>query len=352
MHSGGNRRCQKWGARVKFGPVPVDDALGSVLAHKLVDANGKKLLSKGTQLSDAHLETLKAQGLSEVIVASLAPDDLHENEAAERIGQAIVGDGIRMLSAGSGRASLVSTVNGPLRVNVPVLQHLNNIDEGITIATLREHTLVQEGALVGLVKVIPFAIPQARVIDVESVTDRSAPILAVHPLRKCSAALIISGPASAQKNLTNAFEAPTRTRLENLNSHLECLEYVPHNDEAVAEAIRRHAARDLILIASISAIIDHNDVVPSALALAGGSVTHFGVPVDPGSLMMLGYIGNNPVLGMPGCVRSLKTNIIDWVLPRLIAGEHLTRADIVMMGHGGLLEDISERPFPRQKSEP
>jgi molybdenum cofactor cytidylyltransferase len=336
---------------MKFGPVRVEDAVGSILAHKLVDQDGKKILGKGLFLSEEHVATLISHGLKEVIVASLASEDLHENQAAERIAQAILGNGVRLAATSSGRASLLSTVNGPLRVNVPALQHLNNIDEGITIVTLREHTLVEDSTLVGLVKVIPFGIKEARVIDVEAVTQNTSPILMVNPLKSCTGVLIISGPDAARDDLINAFEHPIRTRLENLNSHLECVDYVAHTRDSVAEAIRRHADKDLILIASISAIIDRDDIVPSALEAASGSITHFGVPVDPGSLMMLGYLGEIPVIGMPGCVRSLKTNIIDWVLPRLIAGEHLTRADIVVMGHGGLLEDISERPSPRPKSE-
>jgi molybdenum cofactor cytidylyltransferase len=108
----------------------------------------------------------------------------------------------------------------------------------------------------------------------------------------------------------------------------------------------------LILLAGVSAIIDQDDLVPSALRAAGGTVTHFGVPVDPGSLLMLGYIGETPVVGAPGCVKSPKTNVIDWILPRLLAGERLTGADLVAMGHGGLLDDISERPMPRRGVPP
>ena len=101
----------------------------------------------------------------------------------------------------------------------------------------------------------------------------------------------------------------------------------------------------------VSAIIDRQDIVPSAVEAAGGNIVHFGVPVDPGSLLMLGYLDNVPVLGAPGCIKSLKNNVIDWILPRLLAGEHLTRAHLVAMGHGGLLDDISERPMPRSQVE-
>src|SRR5690606_29365633 len=152
--------------------------------------------------------------------------------------------------------------------------------------------------------------------------------------------------------LVSAFESPVRNRIEALNSTLDDICYVDHNTEAIAAAItvQREAGRNVILLAGVSAIIDREDIVPSALRAAGGSVVHFGVPVDPGSLLMLGYLGETPVIGAPGCIKSPKTNVIDWILPRLFAGERLTRANLVAMGHGGLLDDIHERPMPRDDS--
>ena len=116
-------------------------------------------------------------------------------------------------------------------------------------------------------------------------------------------------------------------------------------------AIRSFGDADMILVASISAIMDREDIVPSALLLAGGSITLHGVPVDPGTLLMMGYLDEVPVVGAPGCIKSPKTNVIDWILPRLLTGERLTRANLVSMGHGGLLKDIAERPMPRSLTD-
>lgn len=334
---------------MKFGPVPIEQAAGKVLAHNLVSADGHKLLSKGRLLTPDDLATLKAQNLAEVIVADLEPGDLSENEAARRVGEAVAGAGVRVTTPGVGRANLTAEHYGPLYINVPLLERLNNIDAGITIATLRQHTLVHPGELVTLVKIIPFAIPAARVIDVEQ-KALAASVITVRPLQPASVALIVSGPPSAQDRLCAAFESPVRNRLEKLNSTLDALAYVDHTPQAIAAAIKQHQHHDLLILTGISAIIDQHDVMPTALQLAGGSVTHFGVPVDPGSLLMLGYVGAVPVLGAPGCIKSPKTNVIDWLLPRLLAGERLTRADLVSLGHGGLLEDISDRPMPRSRT--
>jgi molybdenum cofactor cytidylyltransferase len=335
---------------MRFGPVPLSEAEGKVLAHNLVGRDGRKLFNKGHVLTADDVQALRELDLTSVVAAGLDSNDLSENEAARRVGNAIAGHGVRVVAPGVGRANLIAEARGPLRINVPLLERLNNIDEGITIATLREHTLVHPGQLLTLVKIIPFGIPAARVLDVETVTRDAAPVISIRPLRTCSVALIISGPDSARQRLLDDFCGPVNHRVQALGSTLEEVMYVSHTIPAVATALHRQsqAGRDLILLAGISAIIDRQDVVPSALHEAGGTITHFGVPVDPGSLLMLGYIGGIPVVGAPGCIKSLKTNVIDWVLPRLLAGERLTRADLVVMGHGGLLDDISERPMPRQ----
>lgn len=337
---------------MKFGPVPIDDAAGAILAHKLRDDAGRVLFNKGHILSPADIETLRAAGIAQVTVAALSSTDVPENDAARRIGAALAGDGVKMSAPGVGRANLTAERRGVLRVNVAALERLNNIDEGITIATLRTHTLVEARQLVTLVKIIPFGVPCARVEDVEAIAADAAPVIAVRMLSAASVALIVTGPESQREALLADYAPPTRARIEALGSALEAVVFVAHEPDAIAAAIRAEqaAGRRLIVIAGVSATIDYADVIPSGLAAAGGSVAHFGVPVDPGSLLMLGYVDATPVIGAPGCARSPKFNVIDLILPRLLSGERLTRADLVALGHGGLLDDVRERPMPRQVS--
>jgi molybdenum cofactor cytidylyltransferase len=335
---------------MKFGAIPLDEAVGKILAHKLHAPDGQKLFNKGHLLSAADVERLREAGLDSVVVAALAPTDLSENEAARRVGEALAGAGVKVSAPGVGRANLTADVDGPLRVNVAALNMLNNIDEGVTIAALREHTLVRARQLITLVKIIPFGVPTARIEDIEAVARENAPIISVRALQARSVALIVSGPERMREKLVEEFCSPVQERVETLGSSLDTVDYAPHDSGALAQAIRTQQAqgRDLILLAGVSATIDHDDVIPSAMREAGGSVAHFGVPVDPGSLLVLGYLDQTPIIGAPGCIKSRKTNVIDMILPRLLAGERLTRADLVAMGHGGLLDDISERPMPRE----
>lgn len=337
---------------MKFGALPLDQAVGTVLAHKLRADDGRVLFNKGHVLRPDDLASIREAGIQTVTVAALAPTDVGENEAARRIGAALAGEHVRVAAPGVGRANLTALERGVLRVNVSALERLNNIDEGITIATLRTHMLVEARQLVTLVKIIPFGVPLARVEDVEAVARDTAPVIAVRTLRRVSVALIVTGHASTREALLNDYEPPTRARVEALGSALDAVVYVAHTPAAIADAIAlEHAnGRGLIMIAGVSATIDHADVIPAGLAQAGGSVAHFGVPVDPGSLLMLGYIDAAPVIGAPGCAKSAKFNVIDLILPRLFSGERLTRADLVALGHGGLLEDVRERPMPRELS--
>ena len=336
---------------MKFGEVPIADAVGAILAHKLYDGGGKLVFNKGHVLAAADVPILRRHQLERITVMRLDASDLHEDQAAERIGQAVAGANVRWRAPGVGRANLTAVKRGVLHVNVPMLELLNNIYDGITIATLRAYTLVNPGEMVALVKVVPFGVPAARVVDVEGIAESNAAVLRVFPLQQKRVALIISGTEATRDRLINSFYGPVKKRIEGWGSRLLPLTFVRHDETAIAAAIQAHADADMILVAGVSAIIDREDLVPSALLRTGGSITLHGVPVDPGTLLMMGYLGEVPVVGTPGCIKSPKTNVIDWILPRLLSGERLTRANLVSMGHGGLLKDIAERPMPRSATD-
>ncbi len=336
---------------MKFGEAPIADAVGAILAHKLYDAAGKLIFNKGHLLRESDVAVLRRHGLERITVTRLSAADLHEDVAAQRIGKAVAGSMVKWRAPGVGRANLTAAERGVLHIDVPKLELINNIYDGITIATLREYSLVGAGEMVALVKVVPFGLPQARVVDVERIAEAGAAVLHILPLQEKRVALIVSGPETRREVLLKSFHGPVLKRVQGWGSQLLEPAFVAHEADAIAAAIRAHADCDLILVAGISAIIDRADIMPAALLRAGGSITLHGVPVDPGTLLLLGYLDEAPVVGAPGCVKSPKTNVIDWILPRLLTGERLTRANLVSMGHGGLLKDIAERPMPRSLTD-
>jgi molybdenum cofactor cytidylyltransferase len=281
----------------------------------------------------------------------MEPDDVDENRAARRIADAITGAGLHIPGAASGRANLLSDEVGILRIDVDRLAEVNECS-GVTLATLATHSPVHRRQIVATVKIIPYAVPESIVSRVETIASRDHPVVQVDALPSRSVGMILSGSASIQERLASDFTA-VRDRIEKLGSSVIRTDFVALDDEpdeaALAQMLKDQVASGIgmILLAGETAIMDAHDIVPRAVERAGGHVESVGAPVDPGNLLMLAYVDDVPVVGAPGCARSRKTNIVDWILPRLLVGDRLTRKDIVALGHGGLLQDISERGMPR-----
>ncbi len=337
---------------MKFGPVPLAQAAGKILGHNIAGADGRRLLRKGRPLTPDDVAALSALGRQSVYVAELEPGDVNENDAARRVARALAGEGLRLPGAASGRANALAARLGILRVDAERLARLNTGD-GLTVATLSAHTPVRPGQIAATVKIIPFAVPEAVVTTAEAIAAEGSPLLRVDALPPRAVSLVFSGSPALRERLTADF-APLTDRLEALGARIASVDFVPLEDETGEAQLarllgqRRDEGSDLIVLAGETAIMDQHDIVPRAVERAGGHVEALGAPVDPGNLLMVAYLGAAAVVGAPGCARSRKINIVDWVLPRLLAGDRLTRADINALGHGGLLEEAPERPMPRE----
>ena len=349
---------------MKFEPVPLSDAEGKILGHNIAGANGQRLLRKGRRLTSTDLESLRALGRQAVYVAQLDETDIEENTAARRVAEAVCGPGLHTPGSASGRANLLSDQAGLLRVDVERLTQINEC-EGITLATLMNHSPVQARQIVATVKIIPYAVPESTLSMVEAIANGSPgkvrrdlrrSIVRVDALPSRRVSMILTGSVSVHQKLVTDF-LPLRDRIEKLGSSVTRTDFAALDDEAdetaLAEMLRRQISTgiQMILLAGETAIMDRNDIIPRAIERAGGRVEAVGAPVDPGNLLMLAYLEDVPVVGAPGCARSKKINIVDWILPRLLAGDHLTRSDILQLGHGGLLQDVRERGMPRDSKE-
>ena len=340
---------------MKFEPVPLSEAKGKILGHNIAAANGQRLLRKGKPLTDADVESLRVLGRLSVYVAQMEADDVDENKAARRVAEAICGAGLHITGVASGRANLLSDEMGILRIVVERLMQINDCD-GITLATLLNHSPVHARQIVATVKIIPYAVPESVVSEAEAIGNRIKPLVRVDALPSRSVGMILSGSTYIHQKLVSDFE-PLRVRIQQLGSSVDRTDFVALDDKAneteLADMLKQQLAAGirLILLAGETAIMDAQDIVPRAVMRAGGHVESVGAPVDPGNLLMLAYIGDVPIVGAPGCARSKKTNIVDWILPRLLVGDRLTRRDIVALGHGGLLENVAERGAPRDVKE-
>jgi hypothetical protein len=319
----------------------ISEARGTILVHHVVDSAGRKVLKKGTLLTQEHLSRLVDLGLSSVLVAVLEEDDVAEDEAALALGESLKTEVLRMTRVTGGRVNLVADVDGLLEVDADRLLELNMLP-GITLATLPPRTVVgpnQATAQAATLKIIPYAVRRAHLERALALTRARPGILEVRPLPTgLRAALLLTGEPSAYGRLEGDFVPPTRTRLQRLGAELVVVEGVAQEVTPVREAAARLAAGvDLLIIAGHTSIMDEDDTTLRALREAGAEVIVHGAPVEPGNLLALAYFPGTPVMCAPGCARGLNYNVVDMVLPRLLLGDRLERADIAALGLGGLL---------------
>lgn len=336
---------------MKFGPTPLDEARGAVLAHTIRLPG--RVIKKGSVLQEGELEALRAAQIREVIAAIMQPGDVPEDEAAERLAQAMMAPLLAKSRAATGRVNLLADAPGLLVLDVAAIDRLNALDESITIATLPNHTLVTAREMLATIKIIPFAVPGVVLAVAEAMLKTLAqPLLRIAPLRPLKVGLVISELPGVKESAMEGAAEVTGARITALNGTMLPPERVRHETPAIADALTRlrKQGADMLLIAGASAVVDRRDVGPAAIIRAGGAITHFGMPVDPGNLICLGALGDIPALVLPGCARSPKLNGFDWVLARIFAGLQVSARDVMGMGVGGLLKEIDVRPLPRDKA--
>ncbi|NOR32549.1 MAG: molybdopterin biosynthesis protein [Sulfitobacter sp.] len=326
---------------MKFGAIATQDAVGALLAHSV--ALPKRRLRKGVRLEQSHIADLLAAGVTHVTVAQLAATDVDENTAAAQLARALLADHphLEMTNAFTGRVNLLAKGPGVALLDVVALEAVNSVHPMITLATLPPFQQMANGGMVATIKIISYGVDQD---DLARACEAGRGAIRLAPPVLHDATLIITEIA---KGAGDKGRDAIANRLAALDIALNNVVMVPHQTAALCDAIKA-ADTGLVLILTGSATSDIDDVAPSALRAAGGTVERFGMPVDPGNLLFLGALGSQQVIGLPGCARSPALNGADWVLARIACGIAVTDRDIAGMGVGGLLKEIATRPQPRR----
>jgi molybdenum cofactor cytidylyltransferase len=334
---------------MKFGPASPMEAMGGVTVHTL--RQGSLVLKKGTTIGHAEVEALTLAGVKEIVVVRLEDGDVSEDAAAASIAQAVAGEGVNVERAFTGRSNLFAAKPGVLVVDRAKVDRINAVDEAITFATLAAFKPVVEGEMVATVKLIPFGV-EAKLCDAAVEAARGGALRIAPYMIKRVGIVSTLLPGLAPKVVEKTLRV-TAERLAPAGAAIIAERRVPHEETALKAAIREllGLGAELVIVFGASAIADRRDVIPAALTGIGGAIEHFGMPVDPGNLLLIGNARGIPVLGAPGCARSPVENGFDWVLMRLLAGLKVTRADLTGMGVGGLLMEIVTRPQPRTKPD-
>lgn len=329
-----------------FASLPLAEVEGTVLAHS-VRADGTTL-RKGTVLTMGHIAVLSDAGISRVTVARLDREDVSEDAAAEALAHAACGTGLRTAQPTTGRCNLYAVASGLLRVDVAAIDAANAIDEALTIATPPDFSRLEEGQLAATAKVIPYAAARPALTKAATaLTDA----LVLHPFRPMRVVLIVTRTDTLKPSVIDKGIRAVQNRLASLGSEMPEAVIVAHDEADLTKAVNTamRARPDLLLVLAATATSDRRDVAPAALVAAGGTIERFGMPVDPGNLLVLAWMREEiPAIVLPGCARSPALNGADWVLERFAARLSVTARDIAMMGVGGLLKEMPGRPHPRE----
>jgi len=330
--------------------VSVYEAEGMVLCHDLTQIiPGKfkgRAFKKGHIVRREDIPRLLDMGKEHLYVLDLNDGLVHEDDAAMRLGRAAAGEGILLSEPKEGKVELTASYNGLLKINVPALMAINEVEE-IMFATLHSNQRVAAGKTVGGTRVIPLAVDEQKVLAVEEICRQYAPVVTVKPFKQYKIGVITTGSEVYHGRITDKFGPVIKAKVEQFGSSILRQIFVPDSVEMIVEAVNTLLAEGAEMITVTGGMsVDPDDVSPAGIRAAGGKIVTYGAPTLPGAMFMLAYLGDIPVLGLPGCVMYHSTSIFDLVLPRLLAGERLTRQDIIGFAHGGLCVNCRECRYP------
>lgn len=330
--------------------LPIDQAVGHVLAHdvtRIVPGLEKgPAFKKGHIIQTQDIEALLDMGKAHIYVLELSSDQVHEDAAAGRIAAAAAGAGLKLTIPSEGRVNLVAEYPGLLKVNVPALKQLNSIQD-VVFATLHGNHRVDAGQAVAGTRVIPLVVPEHLAAEAERVCRLNPPLIALKPFQSLRVGMITTGSEVFLGRIKDKFGPVVEKKFKALGSRIIRQIFVSDEVDKTVEAIQTligEGVQMVVLTGGMS--VDPDDRTAAGIRSVGAEVMTYGAPTFPGAMFMLAYLGDVPVLGLPGCVMYHRTSIFELVVPRLLAGERLTREDIAGLGHGGFCAGCAECRYP------
>lgn len=329
--------------------VAVEQAVGTVLAHDLTqiipgEYKGPKF-KKGHIITEEDIPLLLSMGKRHLFVLEKDDNDVHEDEAAYRIASKAAGEGIELTDPSEGKIELKATYDGLLRIDRDRLYELVSQDE-IMFATIHENIVVRKGEKLAGTRIIPLFIAEDLLQQAESVLA-GGPIIKIVPLKEMRVGVVTTGSEVYNGIIEDKFGPVLVRKFGELGSKVEKQVFADDDDEMIAGCIKQLIDEGMDIIGVTGGMsVDPDDMTPSGIRKAGGEVVSYGAPVLPGAMFMLSYVGDVPVVGLPGCVMYSRTSIFDLIVPRLLAGEKVTKKDIAKLAHGGLCLNCKICTFP------
>jgi molybdenum cofactor synthesis domain-containing protein len=319
--------------------IPAEEAVGMKLTHDVTEIVPGK--HKGPAFRRGHvvrredIPKLLDMGKAHLYIIDLEKGDLHEEEAAQRLARAAAGPNLRLTDPVEGRVNLVAEMPGLLKIDTERLESFNALGD-LILATLPTDHYVREGDVVAGTRTIPVVVKETLIQEAEKIC-REKPIVTILPVPARRIHLVVTGSEVFSGRIKDGFEPIVRRKVTAMGSELEATKFAPDDPDRIAAHIKdsHQAGAELILVTG-GMSVDPDDLTPEGIRRSGARVECHGFPVLPGSMFLLGYLNQTPILGLSGCVLHDPVTAFDVLLPRLLAGERVSRADIVALGHGGL----------------
>jgi hypothetical protein len=332
--------------------VPLDQAVGLILAHDITEIRPGEFkgpaFRRGHQVRCRDVEHLRRLGKEHLFVLTPEPGELHEDEAAVLLAEALCGEGVGWdQPPREGRINLKAHFPGLLKVEVEALARFNSLGE-VMCATRHTNSLVESGQVVAATRAIPLLIAQERVEQAVSLARKFEGIVRVLPLHPARVGILITGTEVYHGLIEDRFAPIIREKVEALGGKVLQVRFSPDDQASIAREAWALKERGVDLIITTGGMsVDPDDRTRAGLAQAGAQDLLYGSAVLPGAMFMLAYLGEVPVLGVPACGLHHAATIFDLVYPRILAGERLTRDDLARMGHGGLCLQCPTCRFPQ-----
>jgi len=331
--------------------IELKEAVGTKLAHDITEIRPGEFkgpaFRKGHTVCDEDLCHLQKLGKNHLYLIDLEKDEIHENGAAAILAKALAGEGIEWKNdPKEGKIGLRASRDGLLRVDTAALAAFNMVEE-VMCASQHNHTRVRKGELVAATRAIPLVMKRAPVERAAVIADQNGGVFSVHPLKQAKAGLVVTGNEVYHHLIEDRFAPVLTEKVSALGSRVIGLEFAPDDAEIIGRKIRSLLERgaDLLLLSG-GMSVDPDDVTRHGIRLAGASEMHYGAAALPGAMFLLAYIGEIPLLGVPACGLHHRITVLDLVLPRILTGERIGKADLAFLGHGGLCKDCPDCSYP------
>ena len=317
--------------------IDIRESAGRVLCNTVFRSGGRKLLAKGHVISDEDIKLLETEGMANVWVTQLEDGEVGEDEAVAAVASEMGCGCLEIRLAAGGRANIMATERCCVLVDDELLKQIN-CTASIVIATILNFGFAKPGQRIATVKSAPFAVASSQLEAVISILKERGPILQARPIRNPGVAVLYSDPANGERS-RQLFESIMRQRLERFDITASFVLAATEEESAVARSLQHllRARPTAILIASTTAPAGPEDVIGRSMLRVGCHLEKFLAPVEPGNLLLLGYKDDIPIVSAPGCYRSAKPNVVDLILPPMMARYRLTGWELACLGHGGLL---------------